>query len=81
MVNNNITRDEFSSTTSSIMKEIKEISNNVTQFGIDLASLPEKMAEKFDERYASKKTEETVDKVMWLVVSAVILAGLALIFK
>lgn len=81
MANENITRDEYSSTTSLIMKELKDLSTNVTQFGIDLASLPEKMAEKFDERYASKKTEETVDKVMWLVVSAVILAGLALIFK
>ena len=33
------------------------------------------MAEKFDERYASKKTEETLDKVVWLI-SAVILVVL-----
>ena len=46
MANENITRDEYSSTTSLIMKELKDLSTNVTQFGIDLASLPEKNGRK-----------------------------------
>lgn len=34
-----------------------------------------------DLRYADKRTENTVDAAIWIIVSAVILAILALVFK
>lgn len=34
-----------------------------------------------DLRYADKRTENTVDAAVWIIVSAVILAILALVFK
>ena len=78
---NSITRDEYSSFNQVMNEKLDNLTNCVGEVKITMAELPEKLADKFDERYASKKTEQTVDKVLWLVLSAVILAGLALIFK
>lgn len=76
-----ITRDECISTHNSLMEQLNDIKKDVGNVAIKVAELPGVLAEKFDERYASKRTEKAVDKVMWLVISAVILAGLAIIIK
>jgi len=78
---NYIKRGECVSTHKTLMEKIDTISEDVKDIAVELARLPENMANKFDERYADKKTERTVDRILWLVISAVILAGLALIFK
>jgi hypothetical protein len=43
-----------------LMNEIKTISKDVSEIKIDIAKLPELLAEKFDGKYASKKIEEDV---------------------
>lgn len=81
MAKESITRDECISTHNSLMEQLNDIKKDVGDIAIKVAELPGVLVEKFDERYASKKTEKTVDKVMWLVVSAVILAGLAILIR
>lgn len=44
-----------------------------------LDTLPEKMTDKFDERYASKDTELALKRVMWIVISIVITALVGLV--
>ena len=45
----------------------------------EFAEIPKKLADEFDKRYADKKTEQTVDRVVWLIVSSTLLsvAGLS----
>lgn len=57
----------------------KEIKSSVEKIELSIASLPELFAEKFDKRYASKKYENSLDRLNWLVISAVVLALLGLI--
>lgn len=64
----------------SIMNEIKEVKEKMTSIEIQIASLPEKLAEKFDERYANKNTEIAVNRLMWIVITTVMGALLSLIF-
>ena len=81
MAKDSITRDECISTHNSLMEQLNDIKKDVNNVALKVAELPGVLVEKFDERYASKETERTVNKVMWLVVSAVILAGLAIIVR
>lgn len=57
----------------------KEIKSSVEKIELSIASLPEKLANKFDERYANKETETSLRRLNWLVVSSVVIALLALI--
>lgn len=41
-----------------IKKEMSEIKDQLNDLKVDIASLPEKLAEKFDQRYASKKHKQ-----------------------
>lgn len=61
------------------MKKLDELSEGQNEIQITLAGLPEKLAEKFDERYASKKYENSLDRLNWMVISAVVIALLGLI--
>ena len=76
-----VTREEFQSTNANVMDKLDQLSKQINQLSLDVAELPEKMSEKFDCRYASKRTEQVVDRLTWLVLSAVIVAGLALIIR
>lgn len=63
------------------MKKLDELTEGQNEIKVTLAGLPELLAEKFDERYASKKYEQSLDKLNWMVISAVVLAVLGIIIK
>lgn len=88
MSNENVTQRECLKNHEPLMKQLEELkhdlkanSDSTTIVKEMVIALPKSLADEFDKRYASKKTERDVDKVIWLVVSAVIVAGLALMFK
>lgn len=58
--NNHVTRVECSKNTETLMTDIKEVKEKIEKININLASLPEKLMEKFEEKFASKKTETIV---------------------
>lgn len=64
-----------------LKEDNKEIKDSVQSIELSIASLPEKLAEKFDERYASKEYETSLKRLNWMVVSAVVVALLGLIIK
>lgn len=66
---------------SKIMEKIELFGEKIEELKISIAEMPEKMTEKFDNRYASKETEESLKKIMWIVISAIIVALLALVLK
>ena len=76
-----VTREEFQSTNANVMDKLDQLSKQINKLSLEVAELPEKMSEKYDYRYASKRTEQVVDRLTWLVLSAVIVAGLALIIR
>ena len=78
---NLITRRECDNNVKVMIKEIQDIKDSTNEIKIQIAKLPEKILEKSDGRYADKKTEKTVDKLIWLVLSAVVIAVLSLILK
>lgn len=63
------------------MEKLDLLQDKLNEVSIKLAGLPDEMATKFDNRYASKRTELAVDRLGWLVITAVIGAILALVFK
>jgi hypothetical protein len=64
-----------------LKEDNKEIKVSMQGIEVSIAGLPELLAEKFDERYASKEYENSLKKLNWLVISAVVLALLGLIIK
>jgi hypothetical protein len=63
------------------MKKLDDLAEGQNDIKVTLAGLPEQLAEKFDERYASKKYEESLDRLNWMVISAVVLALLGIVIK
>ena len=78
---NLVTREDCYRQSKIMLKEIQDIKDAQNDIKIQLDSLPSKLTLKLDERYADKKTEKSVDKLIWLVLSAVIIAILSLILK
>ena len=64
-----------------MLDEIKDIKKSTDDIKLSIAKLPEDIWDKGDRRYANKKTEKTVDKLIWLVLSAVVIAVLSLIIN
>ena len=64
-----------------VMEKLDQLQDKLNEVSIKLASLPEDMASKFDNRYASKRTELAVDRLGWLVITAVVGAVLVLVIK
>ena len=64
-----------------IMEEIKEIKQKLESMGLEVAKLPKTLTDALDARYADKKTEKNVDKLVWLVLTAVVIAVLSLVLK
>lgn len=64
-----------------VMEKLDLLNDKLNEVSIKLASLPEDMAIKFDNRYASKRTEVAVDRLGWLVITAVVGAVLVLVIK
>jgi uncharacterized protein YoxC len=76
-----VTQAECKNNMSTIMEKIDQLFNKISDLSIKVEGIPQKVLENADERYASKRIEQTVDKLIWLVVSAVVVAGLAIILK
>ena len=76
-----VTQAECKTNMSTIMEKIDQLFNKISDLSIKVEGIPQKVLENADERYASKRIEQTVDKLIWLVVSAVVVAGLAIILK
>ena len=83
--NNIVTRNDcekhinnFNTKMDKLKDRIVDVEKNVISA---IAHLKEDVFEKADKKYATKKTEKTVDKVMWLVISSVVIAVLSLILK
>ena len=81
MANSSVTREECKTNMSTIMEKIDQLFNKISDLSIKVEGIPQRVLENADERYASKRIEQTVDKLIWLVVSAVVVAGLAIILK
>ena len=88
MANENVTQRECNANHKPLMKQLEELkhdldvnSKNTTAVKEMVIKLPQTLANEFDNRYASKRVEQSIDRVSWLVISAVVVAGLALIFK
>ena len=64
-----------------LMEKLDKVEEKVNKIALDLAGLPERLIEKLDIRYADKKTETKLDKMIMVVITAVILGVIALIFK
>lgn len=76
-----VTQAECKNNMSTIMEKIDQLFNKIADLSIKVEGIPQRVLENADERYASKRIEQTVDKLIWLVVSAVVVAGLAIILK
>ena len=61
------------------MEKLDDLSKGLNEIKVQLAGLPEKLTEKFDEKYANKETEIAVKRLMWIVVTAVVGAILSLV--
>jgi len=73
--------DCFANHISPMMKQIEEVKKEVTDIKVSIAGLPKDLADEFDRRYASKETEESLKRIMWIVIVAVITAVLALVVR
>ena len=47
----------------------------------DIAAMPDKLLERTDTRYASKETERSVQRLGWIVISAVVVAVLSIVIR
>jgi hypothetical protein len=81
---NYITKQECNKINKQLMEDIKEIKQDVKSLNndlgcikIDLAKLPETLKNNF----ADKRIETNFDKLVWLVISSVVLTILGLILK
>jgi uncharacterized circularly permuted ATP-grasp superfamily protein len=63
------------------MEKLDKMGEQLAQALIKLESLPSNLTLELDKRYADKRTEKNVDRLSWLVISAIVVAGLALIIK
>ena len=73
-MNENITRQEYQRRTNNIMRKIDEIKKEVSEIKINLATLPEKLRETFDEHYISKDSFKPIQKIVYGLVGAILLA-------
>jgi hypothetical protein len=64
-----------------LMDKIEKFSEKLEDVKISIAELPKQLTDEFDKRYASKDTEDSLKKIIWIVVTAVIIALLSLVIK
>lgn len=69
--------NQMSEDISTLKQDTKEIKDSV----VDLKSSIDTLPEKLDQRYASKKTEEALVRLNWIVITSVAGALLALIIE
>lgn len=73
--------DKINNLREELMDKIDSIKTDVNAIKVDIAKLPELLIERFDERYASKKYEKALDRAMWIILTTIIGALLALVIK
>jgi len=73
--------DKINNLREELMEKIDDIKEDVANVRVDIAKLPELLADKFDQRYASKEYESSLKKLNWMVISAVFIAVLSLVIK
>ena len=61
------------------MDKIDKIVTTVSNIEVSIASLPKKIIDETDKKYASIETEKTVNRLAWIVITAVIMAILGLV--
>lgn len=69
--------NQMSEDISTLKKDTKEIKDTVSELKSSIDTLPEKL----DQRYASKKTEDALARLNWIVITSVVGGLLALIIK
>lgn len=62
-----------------LMQEIKNISEDVREIKDSVLKLPDELTQRFDERYATKKTEKALERINWIIITSVVGALLALV--
>ena len=62
-----------------IMQQLKEFGEKLDEVKISIVALPDELTKRFDERYATKKTEVALNRLMWIVITAVVGAVLSLV--
>lgn len=77
----NITLYERMASVETQLKTIAQWQDEIKDSVKEIKSSIQTMTIQNDLRYADKRTENTVDAAVWIIVSAVILAILALVFK
>lgn len=63
------------------MDKIDDLGVKLNEALVKLETLPSKLTIELDERYADKRTEKNVDRLSWLVISVIVVAGIAIIVK
>jgi len=63
------------------MEKIDKMGELLTQALIKLEALPSNLTIELDKRYADKRTEKNVDRLSWLVISAIVVSVLVIIIK
>lgn len=69
--------NQMSEDISTLKTHTKEIKESVIELKSSIDTLPEKL----DQRYASKKTEDALTRLNWIVITSVVGALLALIIN
>ena len=73
--------DTLKANNNKIVEKLDNLEENLNKVKIQIAELPERLSEKFDERYASKSTEKVVYSLIGVAGGAVIIALMAGILK
>jgi len=80
-----ISKEECNNNLKIMAEKIDKLKDNFKSFELNLtkqiAELPLKLEEKFDERYANKRIEKGFDKIIWIVIAGVLIGILNLIIK
>lgn len=64
-----------------LMEKIDKLTEKLEEVRINIAEMPDKILERTDTRYASKDTEDSVKRLGWIVISAVVVAILSIVIK
>lgn len=64
-----------------LMEKIDKLTEKLEEVRINIAEMPDKLLERTDLRYASKDTEESVKRLGWIVISAVVVAVLSIVIR
>jgi hypothetical protein len=74
-----VVRSEFSKYCENMSEKFDAIKDSINNLAIDVAALPDKILIRADQRYADKKTEKLMDKIVWLLISSLVMSLFAII--